>query len=247
MRPAISAFPNHAFYKSALEDSTSVTERPPAPVSTYLDPSAPSIFISHSYPETTYRHSTRNVPEAEIIVQIVGDLLLRNPSLDPEEIGIISPYFAQTRLLQDMFMRGEAGRTLRPLLGWNRAAEVERVEVNTVDGFQGREKEIIILSTVRSNVRGSIGFLTDQRRLNVALTRAKDALFVVGDQRTLKRATMSEWMMADEKADGDVWRRYLGWMEEGGLVREWKEADVRREVQEGEVEEEEGERQQQYV
>lgn len=247
MRPAISSFPNHAFYKSALEDSTSVSERPPPPISSYLDPSAPSIFISHSYPESTYRYSTRNVPEADIIVQIVGDLLARNPFLDPEEIGIISPYFAQTRLLQDMFQRGDAGRTLRPLLGWKRAAEVERVEVNTVDGFQGREKGIIILSTVRSNARGSIGFLTDQRRLNVALTRAKDALFVVGDQRTLKRATMSEWMMADEEADGDVWRRYLAWMEERGLVREWKEEGIsegREQVQEEGHEEQD---QSQYV
>lgn len=245
MRPAISSFPNHAFYKSALEDSTSVSERQPAPISSYLEPSAPSIFISHSYPETTYRYSTRNIPEADIIVEIVGDLLARNPSLDPEEIGIISPYFAQTRLLQDMFSKGEAGRTLRPLLGWKRAAEVERVEVNTVDGFQGREKGIIILSTVRSNARGSIGFLTDQRRLNVALTRAKDALFVVGDQRTLKRATMSEWMMADEEADGDVWRRYLGWMEERGLVREWKGLEGREQVHEVELEEQED--QSQYV
>lgn len=222
MRPAISAFSNLAFYKSALRDDPSVSTRPPAPLSQYLNPALPSAFISHSYPEAFHNHSTRNEPEAEIIVHLVGDLLERNPTLDPAEIGIISPYYAQTRLLQDMFSRGRAGEALQEMLGWRRAAEVSRVEVNTVDGFQGREKGIIILSTVRSNAGGQIGFLTDQRRLNVALTRARDAIFVVGNQKTLRTATMSDRRKADEDADGGVWRRYLNWLQERNLVVEWE-------------------------
>ena len=61
------------------------------------------------------------------------------------------------------------------------------VKVRTVDGYQGREKEVIILSMVRSNTTGELGFLTESRRINVSVTRAKRACIVIGDSQTLRR------------------------------------------------------------
>jgi superfamily I DNA and/or RNA helicase len=107
------------------------------------------------------------------------------------------------------------------MLGPERIAELSQVEVHTVDGFQGREKDVIILSTVRSNARGEIGFLTDTRRLNVSLTRARDALFVVGNEETLRKGSISPYGMIDRDADAGIWRRYLAWMGEKGLIRDW--------------------------
>ena len=103
-----------------------------------------------------------NKLEADIAVQLANDYL--NVGLDETDIGIISPYADQVKIIQD--------RT--------------SVEVKTVDGFQGREKEIIIISTVRSNENRNIGFLSDLRRLNVAITRAKRKLIIIGNINTLK-------------------------------------------------------------
>lgn len=83
----------------------------------------------------------------------------------PDWIGVITPYDDQRDMISSM-------------VG-------EEVEVKTVDGYQGREKEVIVLSFVRSNRRGELGFLTDLRRLNVSLTRAKRKLIAVGDSSTL--------------------------------------------------------------
>jgi superfamily I DNA and/or RNA helicase len=148
----------------------------------------PVSFVAHSSPESTYRQSLLNRGESDLLITIVGDLLSANPDLVASDIGIISPYYAQMRLVSNSFASGFASARLGELLGPDRAASVVDVEVNTVDGFQGREKRVVLLSTVRSNRGGWIGFLNDKRRLNVALTRARDALIVVGNEHTLRRA-----------------------------------------------------------
>jgi superfamily I DNA and/or RNA helicase len=108
--------------------------------------------------------SRRNPSEAQLVMQRVEQLLAAG--LDPREIAVITPYAAQVRWLRQHL-------------------ENERVEVDTVDGFQGREKEAVIISLVRSNPEGEIGFLADTRRMNVALTRARRKLIVIGDSATL--------------------------------------------------------------
>ncbi len=108
--------------------------------------------------------SCYNREEAELVMRHVKQLLARG--VKPSDIAVISPYSAQVRLLASLLPD-------------------PAIEVDSVDGFQGREKEAVILSLVRSNVEGEMGFLTDTRRMNVAMTRARRKLVVIGDSATL--------------------------------------------------------------
>jgi ATP-dependent RNA/DNA helicase IGHMBP2 len=111
--------------------------------------------------------SKENPGEARLVALLVEDLV--DAGLSPADIGVITPYAGQSARLQTQL-----------------SALVDRgLEVDSVDGFQGREKEAIVLSAVRSNTAGEVGFLADARRLNVALTRAKKKLVVLGDSATL--------------------------------------------------------------
>jgi ATP-dependent RNA/DNA helicase IGHMBP2 len=98
------------------------------------------------------------------VVRKVRELL--NFGVAPSDIAVIAPYAAQVRLLREQL-------------------SVSGLEIDSVDGFQGREKEAVVISLVRSNPQGEIGFLQDVRRMNVALTRARRKLLVVGDSATL--------------------------------------------------------------
>ena len=109
--------------------------------------------------------------EGEARVALAHAARLVSAGVPAAAIGVISPYSAQVALLREF--RREAGDSLAAL------------EVSTVDGFQGREKEAIIISCVRSNSRGEIGFLADARRMNVAVTRARRHCALVGDSETL--------------------------------------------------------------
>ncbi len=108
--------------------------------------------------------SQRNPGEAGLIIARVKELLAAG--LPPEELAVIAPYSAQVSLLRELLARDD-------------------IEVDTVDAFQGREKEAVLLTLTRSNAGGQLGFLNDLRRINVALTRARRHLFIVGDSATL--------------------------------------------------------------
>jgi superfamily I DNA and/or RNA helicase len=94
--------------------------------------------------------------------------------------------------------------------------QIADIDVKTVDGYEGREKEVIIFSTVRNNPGGYIGFLADRRRLNVGLTRAKRGLFVLGSIKTLKASKQSTTSRVSTGAES--WRRYVQFLSEQGLV-----------------------------
>ena len=108
--------------------------------------------------------SKRNPKEAELILKKADALVAAG--MNPKDIAIIAPYAAQARMIR-------------------RQCKHRQLEVDTVDGFQGREKEAVLITCVRSNSIGEIGFLSDARRMNVALTRARRKLIVIGDSATL--------------------------------------------------------------
>ncbi|MEF8832918.1 MAG: IGHMBP2 family helicase, partial [Candidatus Thermoplasmatota archaeon] len=133
-----------------------------------LDTEEPIVLVdTHGeMPEKTRAGSpSKENPGEALLAEEFASRYMEN-GLDPIDIGIITPYKDQADLIKDK-------------------VEEENLEVDTVDGFQGREKEAIILSLTRSNERGVIGFLRDLRRLNVSLTRAKRKLIVLGDTETL--------------------------------------------------------------
>jgi ATP-dependent RNA/DNA helicase IGHMBP2 len=128
--------------------------------------------------------STANPEEAELVLKHLRALLaaLPEPETDQEEaaqpirIGVISPYRAQINYLKEQV---ESDAQLMAL------KTSRTLHLGTVDSFQGQERDLIYISLVRSNVKGEIGFLQDFRRMNVALTRARKKLVIVGDSATI--------------------------------------------------------------
>ena len=180
MNEKIMEFPNKKFYQGKLKAHESVKnitildllkrkkKKSGSKISRLLLSKTPIIFFHVSGEERKKADSKSlfNVEEAEI-VKVVVECLLNN-GIDEEKIGVITPYKDQEMLLREMLKN-------------------ENLEIHTVDGFQGREKEIIIISFVRGNEEGNIGFLNEERRFNVAITRAKRKLILVGNKDTLKR------------------------------------------------------------
>ena len=116
-------------------------------------------------------HSKFNEGEAQVALNHYKKLIAAG--LDGNRVALISPYSAQVSLLHELFSADVS--VLEP-------------EINSIDAFQGREKDVIILSLVRSNLEGSVGFLNELRRINVAMTRAKRQLVIIGDSETLSRS-----------------------------------------------------------
>ncbi|KAF9785941.1 P-loop containing nucleoside triphosphate hydrolase protein [Thelephora terrestris] len=240
MHPDISRFPSAEFYNFSLSDGTvdsagNVVSFLDPPISSHLtaNPATgnrPSlIFLDHAGSESAKDRSRVNWNEAHIVCSVVEDLLLHNKAIRGSDIGIITPYVAQVSLLNRLFNKNKENiERFKRVLGDQRAMQLASIEIKSVDGFEGREKDIIIFSTVRNNAMGHIGFLADRRRLNVGLTRAKRGLFIVGSIATLKMGRIDEGPENTLSADmhgktgkgAGAWRRYVDFLSERGLVSE---------------------------
>ncbi len=190
MNHKIMQFPNDEFYSGKLIASPKVKhhhigqlsgfkmpEYLPENYRTIIDPDSPVCMVNVTdgkEQQIPGSYSYYNQEEVKVIEEITRRLM--SCRLFPEDLGIISPYEQQVNQLKTS-MGGTS------------------VEIKTVDGFQGREKEIIIISLVRSNDSGNIGFLSDHRRLNVAITRARRKLIIVGHAPTMiQNYTYKIWL-----------------------------------------------------
>ena len=191
MHPVIAEFSSARYYDNQLENGVEASERPAPAGFLWPDWDAPVAFIPIDGAEELAidGKSRLNRDEAGWVIKII-EQLLQPGDLRPNDIGVVSPYNGQVQLITDLLSG-------RGILAGEGNDESDGLEVRSIDGYQGREKEVIVLSTVRANSSGEVGFLADHRRLNVALTRARRGLIVVGNSDTLRH-----------DADWDGW---LGW------------------------------------
>ncbi|KAG0140722.1 hypothetical protein CROQUDRAFT_110938 [Cronartium quercuum f. sp. fusiforme G11] len=219
MHPIISAFPNAEFYHQELVDSIKPESIRPVffHCDTFLEPNQRSkavSFVTHNHSETKIEKTLINQLEAEIVLSILRDVLITNPKLTGHDIGIIAPYRGQVSLLQSLQRQPQKAS----LIGNLEQSYRNEVEINTVDGFQGREKPVIILSCVRGNDDQQIGFLADLRRFNVAATRAKQKFIIVGNFKTLKFAKVNQKFKFGGHYNSDAWRRWVNWAQKENLL-----------------------------
>ena len=130
-------------------------------------------FIGESFGRVNKGEANLTLSLLQIYFQRIGKQRILDDSID---VGIISPYRAQVQYLKRLIKKRAFFKPYRHL-----------ISINTVDGFQGQERDVILISLVRANDKGQIGFLRDLRRMNVAMTRARMKLFILGDAPTLTR------------------------------------------------------------
>jgi regulator of nonsense transcripts 1 len=177
MHPSLSVFPSNMFYEGSLQNGVCASERLHSVGFPWPHPETPMMFWSQLGAEEISSSGTSylNRTEANAVEKIVTHLLKHG--IGPWQIGVITPYEGQRAHVVSLMNRN--GTLAQNLYG--------EVEVASVDAFQGREKDYIILSCVRSNEHQGIGFLSDPRRLNVALTRARFGLIILGNPMVLSK------------------------------------------------------------
>lgn len=179
MNDEIMRFPSEWFYGGMLQSAPEVKYRSILDFDTPItwvnteEMNCNEEFIGESYGRI-------NKPEAELTISQLKEYITkigRERFLDEQiDVGVISPYKAQVQYLRQLIKKDAFFKPYRQL-----------ITVNTVDGFQGQERDVILISLVRANEKGEIGFLGDLRRMNVAITRARMKLIILGNAATLTR------------------------------------------------------------
>jgi len=178
MHEQIMGYSSKVFYQNKLQAHASVARH-------LLFPGdAPLAFIDTAgcgFEEKNEGTSSTNPEEAVFLLkhltQMAEQFALKAPGIEFPSVGIISPYKQQVYLLKELLLNSP-----------DLEVYAEKINVNTIDSFQGQERDVIYISLTRSNAEGTIGFLADTRRMNVAMTRARKKLVVIGDSATLSRS-----------------------------------------------------------
>lgn len=193
MHPCLSEFPSNMFYEGTLQNGITTQERirknvdfpwpvPETPMMFYVNLGNEEISTSG----TSYLNRTEASNCEKIVTRFMKSGIL------PSQIGVVTPYEGQrSYIVQYMQFNGSLRKDL-----------YKEIEVASVDAFQGREKDYIILSCVRSNEHQGIGFLSDPRRLNVALTRAKYGVVILGNPKILSRHPLWHHLLVHYKEKG---------------------------------------------
>jgi len=186
MHPCLSLFPSNMFYEGSLQNGVTMQQRLrrdvdfPWPVA-----ETPMMFWSNLGNEEISASGTSylNRTEASNVEKIVTRFF--KAGVQPQDIGVITPYEGQRSYVVSSMQN----------TGTFKKENYKEIEVASVDAFQGREKDFIVLSCVRSNDHQGIGFLSDPRRLNVALTRAKYGLVILGNPKVLSKHPLWHYLL----------------------------------------------------
>ncbi|BGP53780.1 hypothetical protein JCM8202_005552 [Rhodotorula sphaerocarpa] len=190
MHPCLSEFPSNMFYEGTLQNGVTAPERLRKNVDfPWPQPTMPMYFHQNLGQEEISSSGTSflNRTEASNVEKIVTRFF--KAGVMPGQIGIITPYEGQRSYIVSYM---QANGSLKKEL-------YKEIEVASVDAFQGREKDYIIMSCVRSNEHQGIGFLNDPRRLNVALTRAKYGLVILGNPKVLSKHALWHYLLTHYK------------------------------------------------
>ena len=188
MHESIMRFPSEWFYHGELEAAPEVRYRSILDFDTpmnWIDTSEMDFheeFVGESFGRINKQEANLLLQELEAYINRIGKARILDEKID---FGLISPYKAQVQYLRSKIKVSSFLRPFRSL-----------ITVNTVDGFQGQERDVIFISLVRANEDGQIGFLNDLRRMNVAITRARMKLVILGDAVTLTKHPFYKRLMS---------------------------------------------------